>query len=349
MFNYELINFRDPLFGIIILFLALFLVSFLTYTIGLYNERKSRKEYRKLLKRFELGTLKEDDYIHLYSTYNLPFDSILLLASSFLIKGQHNKAISVYLALLEHVKDQVKKEELLELLGNVYFKSGMLQRSKEIYLKILKFSPRNKIALNALLLIFQRLKEYDNAQDVINSLNELDEDIILEEIYLNILQIIDDPILSFDKKSIQLFNNLLTNKRIQRIVISYLLQFNKDLFWNNISEFNIYNIIDLLWYLDFDDINWNVVSKNKLLKEIFSAKGYIDDCKSSDIFELHILISTRNSTVKTDLDLNFEFMCVKCKKIHPIYEERCLHCNTLLSYKVQAILGKQSMNLSSLV
>jgi tetratricopeptide (TPR) repeat protein len=349
MFDYELINFRDPLFGIIILFLALFLVSFLTYTIGLYNERKARKEYRKLLKRFELGTLKEDDYIHLYSTYNLPFDSILLLASSFLIKGQHNKAISVYLALLEHVKDQVKKEELLELLGNVYFKSGMLQRSKEIYLKILKFSPRNKIALNALLLIFQRLKEYDNAQDVINSLNELDEDIILEEIYLNILQIIDDPILSFDKKSIQLFNNAIINKKIQKIVISYLLQFNKNLFWSNIAEFNTYNIIDLLWYLDFDDINWSVVAQNELLKEIFSAKGYIDDCKSSDTFELHILISTKNSSVKTDLDLNFEFMCTKCKKIHPMYEDRCLHCNSLMSHKVQSKLGKPSIDLSSLV
>ncbi len=51
--------------------------------------------------RFELGKLKENDYVNLYKTYNLPFDSILLLASTFLHKGDYNKAINVYLSLLE--------------------------------------------------------------------------------------------------------------------------------------------------------------------------------------------------------------------------------------------------------
>jgi len=106
-------DYRDPIMGIVTIFSLIFIASFITYTLGIYKERKSRKEYRKLLERFELGTLKEDDYIHLYSTYNLPFDSILLLASSFVHKGQNNKAISVYLALLEHVNEPIKKEELL--------------------------------------------------------------------------------------------------------------------------------------------------------------------------------------------------------------------------------------------
>ena len=77
-----IINYRDPLVGVITIFLIIFVASFVTYTVNIYNERKSRKEYRKLLERFELGTLKEDDYIHLYSTYNLPFDSIILLQAS---------------------------------------------------------------------------------------------------------------------------------------------------------------------------------------------------------------------------------------------------------------------------
>ena len=82
----------------------------------------------------------KDDYIHLYKTYNLPFDSIILLASTFLKQGNYNKAISVYLALLNVVENKVQKEELLELLGSTYFKGGFLQRSKDIFLKILKFS-----------------------------------------------------------------------------------------------------------------------------------------------------------------------------------------------------------------
>jgi hypothetical protein len=131
--NELFVDYRDPVFGVIVAVLTVFIISFLTYSFGLFKEKKARREYRKLLKRFEIGTLKEDDYVHLYSTYNLPFDSIVLLASTFLHKGNFTKAISVYLALLEVVNDSVKKEELLELLGHAYFKGGFLQRSKEWY------------------------------------------------------------------------------------------------------------------------------------------------------------------------------------------------------------------------
>lgn len=342
-------DYRDPLVGIITIFIFIFLASFITYTFSIYNERKSRKEYRKLLERFELGTLKEDDYIHLYSTYNLPFDSIILLASSFVHKGQHNKAISVYLALLEHVKEPIKKEELLELLGETYFKSGMLQRSKDIFLKILKFSPRNKIALHKLLLIFQHLNEFQRADEVLDALDELDEDTQKERVYLKVLKIINDPILSFEKKSVQLLANLEENIKLARIVSSFLIKFNKELFWDNIEQFEVMNFIDLLWYLDFDDINWDIVNKDVLLEDIYTAKGYINKSQTSKIFELNILIALKNSTTKTELDLNFEFICEKCKKTHPIYESRCPHCEDTLSFIVEPKLGKATLSLASLL
>ncbi len=155
----------------------------------MYKEKKARREYRKLYKRFELGKLKEDDYVHLYTTYNLPFDSIILLASTFLHKGDFNKAITVYLALLEHVTDRVKKEELLELLGTTYFKGGFLQRSKDIFLKILKFSPRNRQALTYLLLVYEKLKEYDKAKEVIESLDELKVNMETQEVYIDALKL----------------------------------------------------------------------------------------------------------------------------------------------------------------
>ncbi len=349
MFNNGILDYRDPLTGVIVIVIFIFIASFVTYTIGIYNERKSRKEYRKLLNRFELGNLKEEDYIHLYSTYNLPFDSIILLASSFLHQGKHNKAISVYLALLEHVKEPVKKEELLELLGNSYFKSGMLQRSKDIYLKILKFSPRNKTALHNLLLIFQNLKEYDRSLEVLDALEELDENIIKERIYLEVLKLINDPLLSFEKKSIELYSNFSKNNNLERVVVAFLIKFNKKLIWDNISTFNPMNIIDFLWYLDFDDVDWEAVHKNKILEDIYSAKGYIDSSKKSDNFELNALISVHNSTTKSDIDLNFEFICSKCKKVHPIFESRCPHCSDILTFKIEPKLGRPTINLASLV
>jgi len=342
-------DYRDPLVGIITIFIFIFLASFATYTISIYNERKSRKEYRKLLERFELGTLKEDDYIHLYSTYNLPFDSIILLASSFVHKGQNNKAISVYLALLEHVKEPIKKEELLELLGETYFKSGMLQRSKDIFLKILKFSPRNKIALHKLLLIFQHLNEFKRADEVLDALDELDEDTQKERVYLKVLKIINDSILSFEKKSVELISNLKENKKLERVVAQFLIKYNKELFWENIEKFNILNLIDLLWYLDFDDIEWERVNNDRLLEDIYTSKGYINKSKKSENFELNVLIALKNSTTDTKLDLNFEFICDKCKKTHPIYESRCPHCEDTLSFTVEPKLGKATLSLASLV
>ena len=342
-------DYRDPLVGIITIFLIIFIASFITYTISIYNERKSRQEYRKLLERFDLGTLKEDDYIHLYSTYNLPFDSIILLASSFVHKGQHNKAISVYLALLEHVKEPIKKEELLELLGDTYLKSGMLQRSKDIFLKILKFSPRNKIALHKLLLIFQHLNEFKRSEEVLDALEELDEDMQRERVYLKVLTIINDPIMSFEKKSKLLLENIGENVKLERVVASFLIRFNKELFWDNIQQFNVINLIDLLWYLDFDDVKWEKVSEYILLENIYTAKGYINKSKSSDNFELNVLIALKNSTTPTTLDLNFEFICDKCKKTHPIYESRCPHCEETLSFVVEPKLGRGMLSLSSLV
>jgi len=349
MFENLIFDYRDPAVGVITIFLLIFVASSITYTVSIYNERKSRKEYRKLLKRFELGTLKEDDYIHLYNTYNLPFDSIILLASSFLHKGQQNKAISVYLALLEHVKEPIKKEELLELLGEAYFKSGMLQRSKDIFLKILKFSPRNKIALNKLLLIFQHLNEFSRADEVLDALEELDEEIEKERVYLQVLKVINDPVMSFEKKSSLLLQKFKTNKRLERVVADFLIKFNKELFWENADLFDMMKIIDLLWYLDFDDIDWDMVSNDIKLTELYTAKGHIKTSKQSEVFEFNVLIALKNSTVPTELDLNFEFICQNCKVSHPIYESRCPHCENTLTLLVEPKLSRATMNLASLV
>ena len=334
------LEYRDPLFGIIVLFTLIFVISFLTYSYSMYREKKARREYRKLFKRFELGKLKEEDYVHLYKTYNLPFDSIILLASTFLHKGDYTKAISVYLTLLEHVNDNVKKEELLELLGSTYFRGGFLQRSKDIFLKILKFSPRNKHALTYLLITYEKLKDYDKAYEVIESLEELRVNISKEKKYINSMQIINNPINSFEKKCSQLVELLNNDNFIQRVVAQYLLQFNKTIFWNNIELFDTSILMDMLWYLSFEDIDFDAVSKDKLLSELYTAKGYINDATNSETFEINILIMLQKNKNHNQADLNFEFICKKCKNIFPIYENRCPHCHEILSFQIEPEITK---------
>lgn len=333
-------DYRDPLFAIMVLVLLIFFISFITYTFGLYKEKKARKEYRKLLKRFELGKLKEDDYVHLYKTYNLPFDSILLLASTFLHKGDYTKAITVYLALLEHVNDRVKKEELLELLGSTYFKGGFLQRSREIFLKILKFSPRNNEALKHLLIINEKLKDYQKALDVINSLDELGVDTIRDRIYIETLIILNDPVISFEKKTEKLNSFFKMNRIIERLFLEFLLQYNKEYFWKNIDNFDITKVLDLLWYLKFDDIDFDKVEKNQLLTELYNAKGYLNSIDSSDDFDFEVLMLLNKDKTKIKGDLNFEFLCTSCKRKHPIYASRCPHCYNTMTFKVKHTLIK---------
>ena len=61
------------------------------------------------------------------------------------------------------------------------------------------------MALHKLLLIFQHLNEFKRSEEVLDALEELDEDMQRERVYLKVLTIINDPIMSFEKKSILTF------------------------------------------------------------------------------------------------------------------------------------------------
>lgn len=334
------LEYRDPIVGIILVVFIVFLISFFTYSYGIYKEKRARKDYRKLSKRFELGKLKEDDYVNLYKTYNLPFDSILLLANTFLHKGDNNKAISVYLELLEHVNDRVKKEELLELLGTTYLKGGFLQRSNEIFLQILKFSPRNKNVLKNLILVNEKLKNYKKAREILNSLEELNVDVTLEKIYFDSLVILNDSVLSYEKRTAMLYDIFKQNRSIQRVFATFLLQFNKEFFYKHLEEFNHKELIDILWFQKYEDIDFNKIQKDSFLLEIFAAKGYINSVESSEDFNLDILILINKSDKKIAASLNFEFICQKCKHSFVFYESRCPNCQSILSLDVKHHLTK---------
>ncbi|MBL3519463.1 MULTISPECIES: tetratricopeptide repeat protein [Arcobacteraceae] len=334
------LEYRDPIIGVILIVFLVFLISFFTYSYGIYKEKRARKDYRKLSKRFELGKLKEDDYINLYKTYNLPFDSILLFASTFLHKGDYNKAISVYLALLEHVKDRVKKEELLELLGTTYLKGGFLQRAKEVFLKVLKFSPRNKNVLKNLMLVCEKLKDYKKAKEITQALEELNVDVKNDKIYFDSLLIINDSILSYEKRTELLYEIFKENNIIERIFTTFLIQFNKEFFYNHISEFNCSKIIDILWYQSKNDIDFLKVDNNQFIKEIFNAKNYINNLEGSSDFELDILILINKQKKDINASLNFEFICTSCKHSHPFFESRCPHCHTVFTLQVKHHLCK---------
>lgn len=338
------IDYYDPLFGVIVFFLIIFIASFLTYSYNIYKEKKARLEYKQLMDRFGIGNLDEKDYVHLYKTYNLPFDSIMLLAATFVHKGDYNKSISIYLTLLEHIQDKIKKEELLENLGITYFKGGFLKRSIDIFLKLLEFSPRNSNALKYSLICYEKLKDWDKAIDVLESLNELKFDTKEEMVYIVLQKIINDPLLTYDKKTSQIISIFEAYPNTTRLVASYLLTYNKKIFWDYVDKFEIKDIIDLVWYMDFNDVVFDKINYNDILLQIFGAKGYIDNTpKATSVLDLDILslLHKSDKNLYDRVTLGFDFICKKCKKIHPMYEARCPHCHAILSFSVKPKLIKR--------
>ena len=92
----------------------------------------------------------------------------------------------------------------------------------------------------------------------------------------------------------------------------------------------------------------DLIEKNRLLKEIFSAKGEIYDATSSDIFELNILIKL-HLLKDTSADMGFRYTCKECKSVFPLYFYRCPKCQNISSAKVGIILTGKNHEENSLI
>jgi hypothetical protein len=95
-----------------------------------------------------------------------------------------------------------------------------------------------------------------------------------------------------------------------------------------------------MWYLNFDDIDFDKVYENDYLVQIYNAKGYIDNLKHSNDFVFDILILLNKHEHKINATLDFEFICTSCKKMHPIFDSRCPHCHNILTFTVKHNLSK---------
>ncbi|RLA73953.1 MAG: tetratricopeptide repeat protein [Epsilonproteobacteria bacterium] len=326
------LSYRDPLFGILEFFALVFVIASLSHVYNLYKNKKSTREHNKLLRRFKLNRLKENDYIHLHQRYGLPFESILLLASTFIKKGETSKAIGVYLSLLEIAQNQIQKEQLLEHLGEAYHKTGMLQRAKDIYEKILKFSPRNKTALDNLFIIYEKLFQYDKALQIIDVFEALDFDVEFQKLYIKTLQVIADTTIDEQNMLKTLLDMQKQNNEITRVVATKILNTNKTFFWENIESFALEDIIDILYLLEKKSIDFRIVKKYTCLSEIYTAKTYINEATKSENFYLNIIINLRDKK-NNNATIGFKYSCKKCKNIFPLFQNRCPTCHDILSLK----------------
>ena len=335
--DFPLISYRDPLFSIIILVAVIFVVSYANYLWSKYKKKSESKKLDKFLSSFEFAK-NEKDYSSLVKSNPEAIRSMMLLASIYYKSGDYEEAIKIYLVLLDAVKDKENRIDILSMLGKTYHKAGFLHRSRDILKESLQLKARNPEVLKILLVILERLKEYTDSIDVMEALEELGENVTVERSFLDALLIIEDPKIQDSQKIEKLTVHMQKFPYTTHIILEFLFFRSSEDAWKLLKTSPIEDVIDILWNIPKQHMNFEAVDNISILKELFTAKGWIDESDGSDIFELDVLIKLRDK--KQIADLSFEYACNNCKQIFPIYFHRCPGCMTTNSCKIEPILTK---------
>jgi len=333
--NAFFIEFRDPLFGIIVFFVLVFVITFFSYW---YNRFRTKEDYRhldKFLRQFRSPPSQKELEV-LITSGELSQKSWLLLAQSYFKNGDYEKSIEIYNEILK-VKDIYNYRDTMFLLGRTYFKAGFLQRAKQIFLEILKNNPRTPQALDYLLLVYEYMREYDLALEVLDSLSELDKERDSDRAYLKSLSILNDTKTSNETKITLLLEIYKENHQLTYMVFEYLFRVNPKLAWENFDSSKSELLTDILWHVDKKDLDFDIISQNGYLRELYTARGDVELVNKSSIFEFDVLINLKS---KANATLSFEYICDSCKQLYPFAFNRCSHCHAIDSSRVEFSLSK---------
>jgi len=333
--NSFFIEFRDPLFSIIIFFSIIFSITFFSYWWNKYKRNEDSKYLDRFLKQFTALPSKDELKV-LVSSGDLSEKSWILLAHSYYNNGNYEKSIEIYNEILS-ISHSKNRQETMFLLGRTYLKAGFLERAKQIFLSILKTNPRTPEALKLLLLVYEQMRDYKSALDVLEPLDELNEDISLERTYLRMMAIFNDAKISQDEKSKKILEIYKNSHELVYMVFEYLFMNNPSLAWRYFDNSKSELLSDILWKIESKDLNLDIISQNGYLRELYSARGDVDFAKSSSVFELDVLIKLGGKAKAT---LNFEYMCDDCKTVHPFVFHRCPSCHAIDSVHVEHQLSK---------
>ena len=262
--------------------------------------------------------------------------SWLLLAHSYFKSGDYEKSIEIYSQLLE-VGNKSNYRDTLFLLGRTYFKAGFLERAKEIFLKILQNNPRTPQALHYLLLVYEHMREYSKALDVLEPLDELQKDIQSDSAYLKLLALLNDINISQEMKVDRVIEIYKKNHQLTYMVYEYLFRANPKLAWENFDSSKSERLTDILWQVDKKDLNLDIITQNGYLRELYTARGDVSMAVGSSVFELDVLINLNKSVSAT---LSFEYICDKCKVVFPFSFNRCSSCHSIDSSRIELSLTK---------
>lgn len=331
------IEYNDPLFSIIIFLSIIFIIMVATTIWNNYFSMQKERSLKRFSKRFEHIGL-DDESMHSLEIEKKPTKELLFLARLYQNSGDYQRAIRIYLTMIEKLDCQKEKIVVLESLGISFFRAGFLHRARDTFLEVIKNYPRSSSVLRELLLVYDSLGEYKRALELLTPLEELGERVEDERSYFEILDIINSKIATNNLKIEQILQIYKKNNKVIRVVLEYLQKSEDERFFDLLKECDCLNYFDILWRVGKEHIDKK--EKNRLLRDIFIAKGYIDGVlKECEVFELNALYAI-NRCGMSDATLSFEYLCLECKSIFPFSFSRCPNCYKLFEIEPFAILQK---------
>jgi len=330
--NTFFIEFRDPLFSIIVFFVIIFIITFFSYWWSRYKRQEDSKYLDTFLRQFQTLPSK-DELTTLISGGELSEKSWLLLADAYFKRGDYEKAIEIYNEILK--VGSLNTKETLFLLGKTYFKAGFLERSKQIFLQLLKKNPRTPQALHYLVLIYEQMRDYKAALDVLEPLEELGESVSKVKTYLQVLITLAEPEKTAQEKAEKLLAIYEASHELTHLIFDYIFRTNPSLAWRSFDSSQSELLTDIFWQLPEESLDFDIISKNAYLRELYSARGDFALTSSSSVFAFDVLIALRKASNAT---LSFEYVCDKCKLTFPFSFHRCSACHAIGSAKVEFTL-----------
>ncbi|WP_086243226.1 tetratricopeptide repeat protein [Campylobacter devanensis] len=314
--DFFFIEYRDPIFGLIVLFSVLLLVAIFSYFWGVFSLKDQKNSIDKFVNKFQSQSNLDQKYQDMLIRLDIDSGSLNALAGIFARSGEFNKAIAIYLIALQKAITKSQKELIFLNLGKAYLKAGFMQRSIEVFLEAIKISPKNIDALSHLGLGFEKLRLHDKSLEVLDALQEQGVDVAQEIAYTKALKLKNSQ-MEFEQKVAKMAKFANDFKLVSRIIL--------ELFIINGKDVNLINIKpDLAHCLDILYLNDGVLDGDEY-KELYSAKG-LNNAQITD-FNLNLLKVARNNNLNATL--SFNYICKECKGSYPLFFYRCNHCARL--------------------
>lgn len=332
----EILNaYRNPIVGILALLFMVVFVFFLDSLKRRNTYKRKQELINNLAKQFDNINLQRNIDEFIAHAKNAT-QTLMVIAQTYAKSGDYEQAIAIYKTLSEKPLETHEKLEILELLGDSYYKAGFLERSKTIFLEILHYYPHNIRILEYYMHTCENLKHFTEALDALASLEELvyanlDSNYNAQKIwhtknYLKAMQLCNDYRITLAEQQEQLLMLYEQDSTLNSVILRHFRLYNVSLFWQKILELNdIMPYIDILWHFQKHEVPFDFISTRKDLLAIYYAKGFIEGYEKSANFTLEVLqLLNMHSHIKADI--SFTYACSACKIQTPFYTYRCSFC-----------------------